>query len=218
MLLSAAEQAGDTTAAIAGLRALTGVNRDDTTLGGLLAERLATAGRLAEAAQELARLARAQESANNLEAAAALYTASIGLDAADPTIARRAADLAAFRGDHEEARRLYVLVADRDPLQTVSALVRAAALSPLPGRVELLRRAIDAAPEHVAPRERLIQALVGSGQAVQAAAESAALAEVLAAAGDRTGALTAIDQARKLDPWNPGLQTLREALAGQPDG
>ena len=90
--------------------------------------------------------------------------------------------------------------------------LHAAEVSPPGQRVDLLRRASDAAPTDPEPRQRLVQALVASGQAVQAAAEAAALAEMHQRLGDRASALAAIDQARRLDPWNSGLQALRDAL------
>jgi hypothetical protein len=58
-----------------------------------------------------------------------------------------------------------------------------------------------------------VQALVSVGQVALAVAETVSLSELLLGQGDRQGALAAVEQARRLDPWNPGLQALRDALA-----
>jgi cytochrome c-type biogenesis protein CcmH/NrfG len=83
--------------------------------------------------------------------------------------------------------------------------------------VELLKEAIASHPAEPEPRRRLVSALVSSGQASQAAAAAAELAELLEASGDRAGAIAAIEQARRLDPWNAGLAALFEALRADAD-
>jgi tetratricopeptide (TPR) repeat protein len=218
LALSAADTLGDAPAALRALQVLAALAPEDTTLGGLLAERLAAAGDAPAAASELSRLAALEESHANPEAAASLYSAAIGLSPSDPAIIQRSADLARRRGDREEARRLLLQLADLDSDHRLAALLAAADLSPWGPRVDVLRRAIEAAPADPEPRRRLVGALVNGGQAVQAAAEAAALAELLQQAGDRAGALAAIEHARRLDPWNPGLQALREALAAGHEG
>jgi hypothetical protein len=63
-----------------------------------------------------------------------------------------------------------------------------------------------------------VSALVSAGQMSQAAAAAAELAELLNGAGDQAGALAALEQARKLDPWNEGLRALYEALRAAQGG
>ena len=109
-------------------------------------------------------------------------------------------------------------LADIEGEHRLGALLGAADFSPWAARIDVLRRAVEVAPDDPEPRRRLVGALVTGGQAVQAAAEAAALAELLQLAGDRAGALAAIEQARRLDPWNPGLQALREALVAGHEG
>src|SRR6185503_8113373 len=108
-----------------------------------------------------------------------LYAAAIGLDPSEPSIVQRAADLARRRGDREGARAWLLRLGDLPGDHRLSALLAAADLSPWAARVEVLRRAIEVAPEDPEPRRRLVGALVTGGQAVQAAAEAAALAELL---------------------------------------
>jgi hypothetical protein len=118
------------------------------------------------------------------------------------------------RGDRDEARRLYLAAAEGG-VEPLRALLSAAELSPWGQRFELLRRAISVAPDDPEPRHRLVAALVASGQASAAAAAAAELAELLHRVGDTGGALEALRQARRLDPWNAGLVALEQARAEQ---
>jgi tetratricopeptide (TPR) repeat protein len=217
LALSAADRVGDHAAAIDALQLLVRLQPSDVTRRALLAERLAAAGRGGEAAAELATVAEAELAGDNLDSAAALFAAAASMAGADPSVLRRAAELALRRGHRDESRRIQLELAARSEPDRVTALLAAAELSPWAGRIELLRRAVEAAPGDPEPRRRLVQALVAGGQAVAAAAEAAALAELLQASADSAGALAAIEQARRLDPWNPGLQALRDALAAPAD-
>jgi tetratricopeptide (TPR) repeat protein len=213
LALSAADEVGDAELALASLTALVRSDPDDVTLGGLYAERLAAAGQPRQAALELARLAELERGRGDAETAVALFDAAASLDPAEPRHALSGAELARERGRNEPARRLYLRAADAGGEGAATALLAAAELSPPPARADLLRRAIAAAPERAEPRRRLVQVLVATGQAAIASAEAIALSELLLSQGDRAGALEAVEQARRLDPWNPGLQALRDALA-----
>jgi tetratricopeptide (TPR) repeat protein len=213
LALSAADEVGDAELALASLAFLVRQEPEDVTVGSLYAERLVAAGRPGEAAAELARLAELARGRDDADTALALLEAAGTLDPAEPRHALTAAELARQRGRNEQARRLYLRAADAGGEGAAAALLSAAELSPPPARVELLRRAIGAAPEQAEPRRRLVQALISAGQAALAAAEAVSLSELLLGQGDRQGALAAVEQARRLDPWNPGLQALRDALA-----
>ncbi|HEY3079503.1 MAG TPA: tetratricopeptide repeat protein [Chloroflexota bacterium] len=218
LALSAADAVGDAELALASLAFLVGREPGDTTLGSLYAERLAAAGRPREAALELARIAELELARDEGDTAVALLEAAAALDPDDSRHALRAADLARGRGRNEQARRLYLRAADAGGPGAAAALLAAAELSPPPARTELFRRAISAAPDEAEPRRRLVQALVSVGQVALAVAETVSLSELLLGQGDREGALAAVEQARRLDPWNPGLQALRDALAPSEPG
>jgi tetratricopeptide (TPR) repeat protein len=213
LALTAADRAGDDALALASLAVLVACSPEDGTLGSLYAERLASADRPIEAARELARLAGLAQARGDLDATAALLESAALLDASTSSYALTAADLARDRGDRDQARRLYLQAADV-PGAPLSALLGAADTSPASTRVDLLRRAITLAPEDPEPRRRLVTALVASGQASLAAGEAAQVAQLLLAGGDREGAGRALEEARRLDPWNPAIATLREALEG----
>lgn len=203
--LRAADAAGDEPLALASLRALSDLAPEDAALGALLAERLAAAGRMSEAAQALTRLAELALAGANADAAGALYAAAVALNPDDPGLTSRTADLARTRGDREEARTLYLRLADLSADHRAPALLAAAELSTGLARTDLLRRAAAAAPADAEPRRRLVQALISAGQAPQAAAEAAALASLLEQQGNPEGAQEARAQARRLDPFNPRL-------------
>jgi tetratricopeptide (TPR) repeat protein len=219
--LTAAERSGDEELAVASLAVLVECSPEDGTLGSLYAERLAAAGRPVDAARELARLAGLARGRGDLHATAALLESAATLDPANVEHALAAAALARDRGDREQARRLYLAAAEAPAAPggdaervgaAVSALLAAADLSAGSVRVEILRRAIALASTDPEPRRRLVHALVGSGQVGLAGGEAAQLAELLLRQGDRDGAGVALDDARRLDPWNPALAALREAL------
>jgi hypothetical protein len=219
--LTAAERSGDESLALASLAVLVECSPEDGTLGSLYAEHLAAAGRPVDAARELARIAGIARRRGDLDATAALLESAATLDPASAEHALAAAALARERGDREQARRLYLAAADaagapggdaESQGAAVAALLAAADFSAGSARVEIFRRAIALSSTDPEPRRRLVQALVASGQVGLAGGEAAQLAELLLGQGDREGAGAALEEARRLDPWNPALAALREAL------
>ena len=217
LALSAADLAGDERAALASLRTLVALDPHDATTAALLAERLAAIGDVEGAVAELVRLADRRRGSGDLDAAAALVDGALALRPGDGRLLARSADLALARGERETARDCYVRAARSGGPGQLQWLLSAAELAPWGQRVELLNEAIASHPAEPEPRRRLVSALVSSGQASQAAAAAAELAELLEASGDRAGAIAAIEQARRLDPWNAGLAALFEALRADAD-
>jgi tetratricopeptide (TPR) repeat protein len=217
LALSAADLAGDEQAALASLRTLVAVDPHDATTAALLAERLAALGDVEGAVAELVRLADQRRGAGDVDAAAALIDGALALRPGDGRLLAQSAELALARGDRDVARDCYVRAARSGSPARLEWLLSAAELAPWGQRVELLNEAITGHPTEPEPRRRLVSALVSSGQASQAAAAAAELAELLEASGDRVGAIAAIEQARRLDPWNAGLAALSEALRADAD-
>ncbi|TAK23275.1 MAG: tetratricopeptide repeat protein [Chloroflexota bacterium] len=166
------------------------------------------------AAQEVASLADASRARGDLARAAQLFDAALSIGAASASVALRAADCAEERGEPGQARTILrqALEQASAPNDVAAIARRLGSIEAGPARVAALRRAVAASPADVESHRALARALTAVGQANLAAMELVELGSILFERGDREGALRAIGDAAALDPWNPGIGALRQAI------